>query len=696
MKFAPSLLVCVLGALGLAFSEIPAQAQVYTWTGPSGSATSPITGNWNTGSSWTSGLPVSGTTTELDFSNSGTNAYTSNNNISTFTLNKMVFTSTSTGLTTVNSPAGAGSGGFVFDGTAPEIDQNGSGTVYLESPMTLNTNLTIGGTGTGILELGAISGNFGVTFNGSGTYELGTAGTSASGWTGATTLDSGTLLVATGNQFASLILNGGTISSVSTAAQTLGNAMSFGGNVTVGNATKKGALTFTSLVTTTAASTITTPSETLFTGGVSNGANALTFDNTGTSTTGGSLNVTGATVGSAAMTFNNESNETITITGATIGSGGMIFGGTGSGTMTLSSAVSLGSGGITANSTGTSTTAITATTSLSSASSFTNSGLAALNITGAITDNNFALDFVDSGTGALNYNVATAIGTGGWTTSGSGPGIITLGGLLSGTGGLTNAGATTVLSSGSSTFSGGFVQNSGYTKIGAGSTGSVGALTSGPLGIGTVTINGGQFGSSTTTGHTLNNTIDIGTSATVIFGGTGTNSGAMVFGGVTNISNGAAIGAASATTFTNTSFNATGSLELLANSAQLTLPIFDASNGLTIDFVLGTSTPVFFTGGIADFSNTPLSFNLSGSAVAGTEYIVLDYTSGDGSLTLADLPTTIAGYSNPTWTIQSGDLEVEFASVPEPSPYLLLGLAALLFGAIHTLRNRFRLQAARH
>ncbi len=691
MKFAPSLLACVLGALGLAVSEIPAKAQVYTWIGPGGSETSPGgTSTWNTSSNWSGGIPASGITTELDFGNSGSNAYTSENNIATYTLNKIVFTSTSSGLTTVTSVS-AGIGGFTFDGTAPEIDQNGSGTAYLESAMTLNTNLTIGGTGAGLLELGAISGNFGVTFNGNGIYQLGTTTAVDSGWTGTTTLESGTLVVGANNQFASsssLILNGGTLSLPGT--RTLSNAVSFGGNVTVSDLTTTNTLTLAGAITTTAASTITTPIAMVLSGGVSNGASALTFNNTGTGTL--TVNGTGATVGSAAMTFNNASSGLINITGNMIGSGGMVFGSNGSGKITLSgTAVSLGSGGIAVNGTGTGTTTISATTNLTSASSFTNSGLAAVTITGAITDNNFALDFVDSGTGALIYSQATAIGTGGWTTSGSGPGIITLGGLLSGTGSLTNAGATTTLSSASSTFSGGFVQNSGTTLISAGSTGGAGAVTQGPLGIGAVTLNGGRLGTSSSS-ETLSNAINIGAGANVIFGNAG-STGTFTLAGVTNIGNGAAIGAVGATAFSNSDFNANGSLELLANSGQLTLPYFDASSGLTIDFVLGSSKAVNFSGGFADFSGTQLLFNFSGGA-AGTEYTVLDYSS-ENNFSLADLPTTLAGYSGLTWTIQSGDLEVEFASVPEPSPFLLLGLGALLLGAVQGIRNRFRLQAAR-
>jgi hypothetical protein len=69
------------------------------------------------------------------------------------------------------------------------------------------------------------------------------------------------------------------------------------------------------------------------------------------------------------------------------------------------------------------------------------------------------------------------------------------------------------LSSGSSSFSGGVTLNSGNLQIAASSTGGPGSVTSGPLGTGTLTINGGVL--VTNPALTFSNTVNVGTVFTI-------------------------------------------------------------------------------------------------------------------------------------------------------------------------------------
>jgi len=108
---------------------------------------------------------------------------------------------------------------------------------------------------------------------------------------------------------------------------------------------------------------------------------------------------------------------------------------------------------------------------------------------------------VTIGSSTANQNVNIALGAS--QTWNIGSGGLTVTNVISGSGfGLTKAGTGALILSGANTFSGGVTINAGTLTIGASSTPTSGAVTSGPLGTGTLTLGGGALsfnGASTLT-----------------------------------------------------------------------------------------------------------------------------------------------------------------------------------------------------
>lgn len=86
---------------------------------------------------------------------------------------------------------------FASNGAAlPSIEQNGAAEVAVSMPLSLQSDLTFGGTGTGTATFsGAITGNGGLTMSGAGILSL----TGANTYRGSTTVSSGTLRLAQAN-----------------------------------------------------------------------------------------------------------------------------------------------------------------------------------------------------------------------------------------------------------------------------------------------------------------------------------------------------------------------------------------------------------------------------------------------------------------------------------------------------------------
>lgn len=136
-----------------------------------------------------------------------------------------------------------------------------------------------------------------------------------------------------------------------------------------------------------------------------------------------------------------------------------------------------------------------------------------------------------NGTISLTYNVTQAIELAANTTAqGSGSGGFALSGVVSGTGTLTKTGSSAlILANAANTYSNGTTITAGAVRVGASSTGAVGSVTQGPLGTGTITLNGGALTTRDTTGRTINNAVTVAANSSL--GSTSTTvNGSLTFG----------------------------------------------------------------------------------------------------------------------------------------------------------------------
>lgn len=201
----------------------------------------------------------------------------------------------------------------------------------------VSVNFTDGGGGTKAYTFTNASGAVGIAGAGSVTLDSGFGGSarfnSANTYSGGTTLNAGTLIVANNTSLGTgtLTLDGG-IFFTATVSMNLGNAVNVTGNTRIfsknGNATLSGAITGNGTLTgggegAAAATFIITNNMSGFTGTVIhnnvNGLNNLTFN--GTVNTTAKFQTTGATVSNRNLRFN--ANATI---GELSGTGGVVFG----------------------------------------------------------------------------------------------------------------------------------------------------------------------------------------------------------------------------------------------------------------------------------------------------------------------------------------------------------------------------------
>lgn len=289
-RFFLSAYLAMLTLLGASFCDAE---NVYTSTN--------LSSTWSNPAEWTSGVPSSGTDTELIFGSSGPSAATFTDDIGTgtFNLNEIQLDSTCLATQTIAANAPANSLTFVANSLSvvPEILQNGSGSFLISNNLVLSNSLTIAGSGSGGLTLsGAISGTGGLTINGASVVSLGGANT----YTGITTINSGVLSVSllsvegagttgstpssigqSNNSAGNLLLNGGTLQYTGPTASTdrlftLGSA---GGTL---DASGSGAISFTNTGSIAFATTNIPVSLTLTGTGTSTLRSVLSNDGTGT------------------------------------------------------------------------------------------------------------------------------------------------------------------------------------------------------------------------------------------------------------------------------------------------------------------------------------------------------------------------------------------------------------------------------
>lgn len=345
------------------------------------------------------------------------------------------------GLNNAYIKEGSGSGGAI-------IDTNGVATTIAQALQHGGSSATDGG----------------LTKTGSGTLTL----TGNNTYTGATTINTGTLTVGTG----------GTLGASAAALKVNNN------NTGAGNAVILNLATAVDTVTGSLSGTISTPSSGTNTATINNGGSGRNF--TVNQTTNGTF--AGVISGAGSFTLGASSIATLTLSGASTYTGG--------------------------------TTIQGGTLQIANMSDSTTSGALGA-APGSATPANIVLDggtleaFSGGLSLTLNANRGIALGAGGGTLKNSLFNNLFYNGIIADQGG--TAGGLTIASSaannqtilgGQSTYTGGTTV-SGMVALAADSVGSPGSLTSGPLGVGTVNLAGGNMRATNAGNRTLGNALTI-------------------------------------------------------------------------------------------------------------------------------------------------------------------------------------------
>ena len=197
------------------------------YTGPGGTTTAPVTGNWNTSTNWSpNGVPGGGAA--LSFGGSGSSSYTSTNDLTNYTLGAVSLTSTSTATDFI-------AGNTVLIGNATSISQDNSGaftiSIGFSTQNGTSQTLTLTGNGTGLATLSGVISDSNksnaVTKTGSSTFAL----SGSNNYSGGTSVTGGTLLVnntsGSGTGSGNVTVNG--------SGTTLGGTGTISGSVSVSN-----------------------------------------------------------------------------------------------------------------------------------------------------------------------------------------------------------------------------------------------------------------------------------------------------------------------------------------------------------------------------------------------------------------------------------------------------------------------------
>ncbi len=573
LKSLSVILVCMITL----FSAWKVDAANVTWSS-AGTSSAGGNGNWTGGSTWWNGTSGVAWTTgdNATFSAAGNTTVNSNVTAGTLTISS----------STANISILAGAGNLTVN-TGITVTNSANTTALAH---TMGANLVLGGTlalsvanggsvGTSNLILsGNLSGGNGITKSGNGTLTLSGVNT----YTGQSRLDNGNTIISTiGNFTESSSLGQGTAgTSIRMGSTTTSGTLVYTGNgntsnrtIQIGNGNGTGGTTAATITSNGTGALIFTASgfntaDTSSVSGFSNRTLTLRGVNTGNNEIQGAI--VNNTNGTVALTKNDAGRWIISgnnsYTGATTISAGTLQIGNGGSTGSLSTgsaitnnaalvfnrtdtvtqgtdfaAVISGTGATIQNGTGTLvlngantfTGALSVQTGTLSISAINNAST-----TGALGNSATAVTLGSSGsTGTLLYTGATGSSSKRLTLATGGNGTInvsdssanlTLSGIIDGSGALTKNGTGILILTGTNTFSGGFSLNQGQLQIG--NTGN--GTTSGSLGTGAITLNGGTLASSSATARTINNAATIG--GDVILGNA-TNTGALTFAGNVNL-----------------------------------------------------------------------------------------------------------------------------------------------------------------
>ncbi len=612
-------------------------------------------------------LTVTGTATLGNQTNAGIYMNDSANHNLTIGPKASILLSNNTGFYNQESPAStlAISGGLDLNAKTLTIGLGASST----GNVTISGNIT-----------SASGGN--ITINSAATVAL--SGTNT--YAGATTLSAGTLKVgvdsvgSVGSITSSavgkgtLALNGGTFSSNSTTARTILNAVTFGGNVTLGNASNNGKLTFGANATLGGGTrTLTAASDVQLDGILSNGtltkAGAGTLTLTAANTYTGATNIIGGTLVAA----------NVAALGGSLTTGVFISTSSGAGTLRLSTDTSVNAYTIRSSSANQGTIVsdrATAGAGITHVLGAAQLGGNTYNITKGsnVTSGTAAVSFAsinvaggDGSTSKLNpttadlvvpgaVNIASANGNktlelAGTSLGSAISGVISDNSTATGTLSLTKSGAGTWALSGNNSYTGATTVTAGTLIIS-----SAGNLTSSAS-----TVNGGTL--------TVN-----GLAGAVTVNSTGTLSGNGTVGAVVVNAGGTLAPGNSAGILTvsgNVSLGGSTSLELIDNTLAA---------GIGYDQVsLTGATPALTYGGT-------LTLNIIGSPQVGTYHLFTGFNTQSG--TFSAINYSVGGYSG-TFDYATGDLTLN--AVPEPATWALLAAGLVLAAG---LRRRMRGQAS--
>jgi autotransporter-associated beta strand protein len=263
---------------------------------------------------------------------------------------------------------------------------------------------------------------------------------------------------------------------------------------------------------------------------------------------------------------------------------------------------------------------------------------------------------------------------------------------IGGSGMLTKSGSTNLTLSGANTFTGGTTLTAGKTLLASDPVGSVGAITSSPIGTGTLTLSGGTLSSDSTTARSVLNPVQL--SANTILGDTN-NNGKLTFDAALNLGSAARTLTLNSDVQLNGSFtnpasvsavtkNGTGTLTITANNSLVN---FGSSLGFSINqgTVVAANTAALGTNGqIVSLYGGTLDLATDTSANA----YVLNVGSSQTGTVLVDRATAGAGITHTMSVCTFGNSTVNVsagANVTSGTATLALTKLNLTGGAAGTL-----------
>jgi len=446
---------------------------------------------------------------------------------------------TYTGLTTVSAGSLILNRTAGVDALASNVLVNGAGTLTVSNSNqikdTANVEVATGGT-------------FGIAGNSETVNGVKLTGGAMTGTTGVLTsttvydFQSGSATAIFGGTAGATKTTSGTVTFSGSNANTYtGLTTVSAGTLSIGKATGVDALAGDVLVNGTGTLTITNPDQikntanvevatggTFGIGGNSETVNGLKF--TGGATTGTAGILTSSTTidfqsGNSGAKLGGTAGATKTTAGTVSLSGASTYSG---GTTLTAGTLQIGVnsaglvGAVTSGAVGTGTLALNGG-KLSSASGTGRSLLNSTTVGGNVTLGDTA------NTGALTFSAGFDLGNSVRTLTTES--AVTLDGVVS-NGGIIKDGSSSLKLTTLNTYSSGTTLNAGTLLISASSSGAVGAVTSGPVGTGTLALNGGTFSSSGTFARTILNAVTIGGNVTL---GDLANNGLLTFNAGTDL-----------------------------------------------------------------------------------------------------------------------------------------------------------------